>query len=133
VSNSSEEPKSAASARPTDVILARARVHYAITCVVGVLVAFIGLGIFALMLVPLAHAIAGKHTDFSFTFSLSVNAALAASTAVTSGALAVQTRRAAHHKRRAEDLQAKLGFVEEGLPVTAGKTDRQVGQEIPGA
>jgi hypothetical protein len=93
----------------------------------GILVVFVGLGVFALMLVPLAHAIAGRHTDFSFTFSLSVNVALAVSTALAGAGLAVQTRRASRHKLRAGRLEAQLGYAEKRLPAAEG----QIGRELP--
>jgi hypothetical protein len=108
---------------PPEVVIARARVHFALICVFGILAVFVGLGAFALMLVPLAHAIAGRHTDFSFTFSLSVNVALAVTTALASGALVAQTKRASHHKQRASRLEAQLGYTEKRLP----GSDEQIG------
>lgn len=91
-----------------DVIIARARVYYAITIIAGILVACIGIGLLMLMAVPLAHVIAGKHTDFSLTVSISVSAVLTATTALASTGLAVQTSRARHHKNRARELEARI-------------------------
>jgi membrane protein implicated in regulation of membrane protease activity len=126
VSHSDEEDGRPAPPSP-EVVIARARVHSALICVFGILVVFVGLGVFALMLVPLAHAIAGRHTDFSFTFSLSVNVALAVSTALAGAGLAVQTRRASRHKQRAGRLEAQLGYAEKRLPAAEG----QIGRELP--
>lgn len=97
-----------------DVVIARARVHYAITIIVGIPVACLGIGLLALMAVPLAHVIAGKQTDFSLTVSISVNAVLAATTALSATGLAIQTGRTRHHKSRTRELEARIKKQEEG-------------------
>ena len=95
--------------RPSDeVLIARARVYLAFAWVLGVFVGLVGLGLLALMAAPLAHAIAGKHTDFAMTVSVSVNAALTATTALTGGGLIMQTRRASRHKKRSRQLEQQL-------------------------
>lgn len=91
-----------------DVLLARTRVHYAMTIVAGILVSCVGLGLLALMAVPLAHAIAGRHTDFTFSVSISLNAVLTATSALAGTGLAIQTRRVRHHRNRARELEEKV-------------------------
>jgi hypothetical protein len=91
----------------SQVQVARAQVHLAIVHGAAVLAALVGTGVLALMCVPLAHAIAGKHTDFSLTVSLSANVALGAATAIFGGGLIIQTRRVRHHRRRARRLEQK--------------------------
>ena len=91
-----------------DVIMARTRLHYAITVVAGIFVSCLGLGLFALLAVPLAHVIAGKHTDFTLSVSFSLNAILTATTALSGTGLAIQTRRSRHHKNRARELEKKV-------------------------
>lgn len=91
-----------------EVVVARARVHYAITFVVGIPVACFGVGLLALMAVPLAHVIAGKHTDFSLTVSISFNAVLTVTTALAGVGLAIQTSRARHHRNRTRELEARI-------------------------
>ena len=94
-----------------DQVEARRRTNYAIIILIGVLLLPISIGALLLMAVPLAHAVAGKHTDFTFAVSFSLNAALSVSTALASGLAAVQTRNAKHHKKRARELekQAQAG------------------------
>jgi hypothetical protein len=94
-------------------LIARARVHYAITIVAGIFVACLGLGLLALMAVPLAHVIAGKHTDLSFTVSISFNAVLAATSALGGTGYVVQSKRARHHKTRARELETRIKRQEE--------------------
>ena len=60
------------------------------------------------MAVPLAHAIAGRHTEFTFSVSISLNAVLTATSALAGTGLAIQTRRARHHKSRARELEEKV-------------------------
>jgi hypothetical protein len=93
-----------------ELLLMRARVHYAITVVVGVFVFFLGLGVLALLAVPLAHAIAGQHTQFEVSVSLSVGATLATSTALATGGLIIQSRRANRYKKRTMRLETTLGY-----------------------
>jgi hypothetical protein len=95
--------------RPTpDEVIARARMIWAAICVVGIFVTCAGLGLFTIMAVPLAHAIAGKHTDFTLTLSISLSATLAATTALAGGGLAIQTRRVNRYKDRTLKLEQKL-------------------------
>jgi hypothetical protein len=111
--------------RPTpDEVIARARLYFAVIVIVGIFICCVGLGVFALMAVPLAHAIAGKHTDFSFTFSLSLSATLAVSTAVTSGGWILQSRRARRYKDRTKELEAKLEVLGKSQPERAGQTKK---------
>jgi hypothetical protein len=67
-----------------DTVATRARINLSLIWILGIFVTCVGLGLFDLMTVPLAHVIAGKHTDFSFTVSFSLSATLAATTVVTS-------------------------------------------------
>lgn len=98
-----------AAKRPSDeVLITQARVYLTFSWFLGVFICLIGLGLFALMAVPLAHAIAGKHTDFGMTVSVSFNAALTATTALTGSGLVVQSRRAARYKTRAKKLENQL-------------------------
>jgi hypothetical protein len=106
-----EETRSADESTPVatdERVLARARLNYAIVIVVGIFVFFLGLGILTLMAVPLVHAIAGKHTDFSLTVSFSLTAVFTATTALSAGGAAIQTHRVKHHKNRARDLENRL-------------------------
>lgn len=96
-----------------EVILARTRLHYLLTVVAGIPVACLGLGLLTLMAVPLAHVIAGKHTDLTLTVSVSVNAVLTATTVLTGTALAIQASRARHHKHRARELEIKVKMQDE--------------------
>jgi hypothetical protein len=100
--------QSAASRTSDEVLIARARVNLALVWVLGIFTTLVGLGIFALLAVPLAHAIAGKHTDFGMTVSVSFNAALTATTALAGGGLLVQSRRARHYKIRTIELERRL-------------------------
>jgi hypothetical protein len=105
----SKNARQGASDRPSDdVLIARARVHLAIVWIVGIFVGLVGLGVLSLMAVPLAHAIAGKHTDFGFTVSVSFNAALTASTVLTGGGLIIQSRRVSRYKSRNKTLEQSL-------------------------
>jgi hypothetical protein len=61
-----------------EAVIARARVYYAIVVVAGIFVTLIGLGVLAVMSVPLARVIAGKHTDFTLAISFSFSALLSA-------------------------------------------------------
>ena len=84
------------------------------------------------MAVPLAHAIAGTHTDFAFTLSLSVSATLAASTAHAGAGAIVQTRRVGHYKSRTRELETKLGYASKNRSGGGGQTNEQVGgADIP--
>jgi hypothetical protein len=106
----------------SDAVIARARVHLAIVWVVGIFTTCIGVGVLALMAVPLAHALAGRHTDFSFTVSISANVALGAGVAVSLSGLAIQTSRARHHKQRARELESKLAGQSTRQPPDPGHT-----------
>jgi hypothetical protein len=106
-----EETKPADAAEPAvpgEVLADRVRLYYAILVIVGIFVTFLGLGFLSLMAVPLAHVIAGKHTDFTLTVSFSVSAVFTVTTAISSGCAVVQTRRLGHHKNRAKDLENRL-------------------------
>jgi hypothetical protein len=106
-----EETESADKTTPVvadERVLERTRLNYAIVVIVGIFVFFLGLGLLSLMAVPLAHAIAGKHTDFSLTISFSLTAVFTATTAISTGCAVVQTRRVGHHKNRAKDLEGRL-------------------------
>lgn len=100
-----ERAERAVSAVPDDVVMARTRLYWAITVVAGIPVACLSLGVLMLLAVPLAHAIAGKHTDFSFSLSFSLNAVLATTSTISATGFAVQTRRVRHHKGRAHALE----------------------------
>lgn len=89
-------------------VLERTRLNYAIVTIVGIFVFFLSLGLLSLMAVPLVHAIAGKHTDFTLTVSFSLTAVFTATTAISTGCAAIQTRRVGHHKNRAKDLESRL-------------------------
>jgi hypothetical protein len=103
------KPTEAVPPPPSDEkLVERARLNYAIVFVVGVFVTFLGLGLLSLMAVPLAHTIAGKHTDFTLTVSFSLTAVFTVTTAISSGCAVVQTRRVGHHKTRAKDLESRL-------------------------
>lgn len=91
-----------------EVILARTRLNMMITFILGIPVACLGVGLLAIMAVPLAHVIAGKHTDFTLTMSASFNAVLTVSTAVTGTGLAIQSKNARHHRNRARELEKKI-------------------------
>jgi hypothetical protein len=91
-----------------EALLARTRLYWAITVVIGIPVACVSLGLLMLFAVPLAHVIAGKHTDFSFTVSFSLNAVLTATSVVTGAGFAIQTSRARHHKTRARELEQRV-------------------------
>lgn len=94
--------------RSDEVVLARTRLYYLLTIVISIPIACAGLGLFALMSVPLAHVLAGKHTDFTLTMSFSFNAVLTATTVLGGTALAIQTKRASRHKSRALELEKKV-------------------------
>jgi hypothetical protein len=91
-----------------EVILARAREHLVNMIVLGIPVACISLGLLTLMAVPLAHVIAGKHTDFTLTVSVSISAVLAVTTTISGAGFAIQSRNARHHKSRARELEKKI-------------------------
>jgi membrane protein implicated in regulation of membrane protease activity len=102
-------PRRSAASNPSDeVLIARARVYLILAWALGTFVCLVGLGIFALMAVPLAHAIAGKHTDFGMTVSVSFNAALTATTALAGGGLLLQSRRVSRYKNRTRQLEQRL-------------------------
>ena len=102
-------PRRGVADRPSDdVLIARARVYLTLAWALGIFVCLVGMGVFALMAVPLAHAIAGKHTDFGMTVSVSFNAALTATTALTGGGLILQSRRASRYKSRTKKLEQQL-------------------------
>lgn len=117
--------RTAANHPSDEVLIARARVYLALVWVLGVFVAFVGLGVFALMAVPLAHAIAGKHTDFGMTVSVSFNAALTATTALAGGGLVLQSRRVRHYKGRTRQLEGRLD--EEGKTSSSGGSPERRG------
>lgn len=94
---------------PSDeVLIVRARVYLTLAWAFGIFLGLVGLGVFALMAVPLAHAIAGKHTDFAMTVSVSFNAALTATTALAGGGLILQSRRVSRYKARTRQLEQRL-------------------------
>ena len=106
--------------RPTpDDVIARARVHFACISVLGVFVGFVGMGILAMMLVPLAHVIAGTHTVFSFTLGVSVSATLALSTVLAGGYAVAQSRRVRWYKEQTRQLEKRLGYTPDGEPNNA--------------
>jgi len=117
--------RTAANRPSDDVLIARARVYLTFAWALGIFVGLVGLGIFALMAVPLAHAIAGKHTDFGLTVSVSFNAALTATTALTGGGLILQSRRVSRYKSRTRQLEQRLE--DEGKTVSSKETHE--GQE----
>lgn len=90
-------------------VAARANLILLLIWIVGIFVTCVGLGLFSLMAVPLAHAIAGKHTDFSVTVSVSLSATLAATTALSSTGLALKTREAKRLKSRNRALEKMIG------------------------
>jgi hypothetical protein len=101
--------------RPTpDEVIARARVHLALITVLGVFMGFVGLGTLALMIVPLAHAIAGTHTVFSFTLGVSVSATLAVSTILSGGFAVIQSRRVRWYREQTRALEKRLGYTPGG-------------------
>lgn len=91
-----------------EVLMARTRLYWAVTIVAGIPIACVSFGLLMLLAVPLAHVIAGKHTDVSFSVSFSLNAVLTATSVVSGTGFAVQTRRARHHKSRARELEEKV-------------------------
>jgi len=98
-----------------EVLMARARLYWAVTVIVGIPVACVSFGLLMLFAVPLAHVIAGKHTNFSFSVSFSLNAVLTATTVVSGGGWAIQSRRVRHHKRRAHQLEERVKGQEESV------------------
>jgi hypothetical protein len=106
-------------------VLARTRLNYAIVFVVGIFVFFLGLGLLSLMAVPLARAIAGKHTDFGLTVSFSLTAVFTVTTAISAGAAAIQTKSARHHKNRAKELESHLKQAQERI----ADLQRQLGED----
>lgn len=112
--------------RPSpELLIARARVHLAIVWAIGIFLGFVGLGLFALMAVPLAHAIAGKHTDFVASFSFSLNAALGVTTALVGGGLIIQTRRVSRYKSRTRKLEQRLEIRGTSVSGNEGTTSEQ--------
>jgi hypothetical protein len=102
-----------------EAFMARTRLYWAITVVIGIPVACVSFGLLLLFAVPLAHVIAGKHTDFSFSVSFSLNAVLTATTVVSGTGFAIQARRARHHKGRAHELEQRVKTQDED--VSAGE------------
>jgi hypothetical protein len=113
VANEKKAPNGGNALVSDDALIARTRLYYAIIVIAGIPVACVGLGLLTLMAVPLAHVIAGKHTDFSLTVSISFNAVLTATTALAGTGLAIQTGRARHHRSRARELEARIKRQEE--------------------
>jgi hypothetical protein len=101
-------PQGAVDLPSDDVLIARARVYLTLAWSLGIFLGLVGLGVFALMAVPLAHAIAGKHTDFAMTVSVSFDAALTATTALAGGGLILQSRRVSRYKSRTRQLERRL-------------------------
>jgi hypothetical protein len=89
-------------------LIARERIYQTLANGLSGFVLLVGLGVFALLAVPLAHAVAGKHTDFDMTVSFSFSVALAATTLLSSGGLVLQGQRLKHHKNRADWLERRL-------------------------
>lgn len=119
--------------RPTsDEVIARAKVQYALIIVLGIFVGFLSFGTATLMMVPLARAIAGTHTEFAFSLSLSISATLAVSTAIAGGWGVIQARRAKRYRQRNLELEKRLGFTpsgevnEAGADVKLQRTDRRL-------
>jgi len=93
---------------PEEMILARYQLHRMIAIMIGIPVACVSLGLLTLMAVPLAHVIAGKHTDFTLTVSASFNAVLTVTTVIGGAGFAIQGKNARHHKNRARELERKI-------------------------
>jgi hypothetical protein len=122
-----ETPNTPGSARvrPTpDEVIAQSRLYFAIIVIAGIFVCFVGIGVLALMIVPLAHVIAGKHTEFTFTFTLSLSVAFAMSTAVAGGGWALQTSRAKRYKNRTKELETKLAAMSKNQSRDAGQISK---------
>jgi hypothetical protein len=83
------------------------------------------------MAVPLAHAIAGRRTDFTLTFTVSLSAALGATTILSVGGLAIQTRRVTHYKGRALTLEQTLNTRVGHLSGGDGNTGVEIGTGTP--
>ena len=103
-----EPPGGSVSLASDEVLMARTHLYRAILVVIAIPVTCASLGLLMVLAVPLAHVIAGKHTDFSFSVSFSLNAVLTATTALSGAGLAVQSRRVRHHKGRARQLEEKV-------------------------
>jgi len=91
------------------------RVKLAWVGVVWTAVLFVSIGALALMAEPLAHQIAGKHTSFTLSASVSLNLILGVTAALVGGAAYQQWRNATRNRtrsgelqQRVKDLQAKL-------------------------
>jgi hypothetical protein len=91
-----------------DLLIERTRLYRTITLIVGIPVGCLSFGVVLLLAVPLAHAIAGRHTDFSFTVTLSFSAVMTLTSGVLGTGLAIQTGRVRHHKSRARELETKI-------------------------
>jgi hypothetical protein len=91
-----------------ELLIERTRLHWALTIVVGIPISCISFGLLMLLAVPLAHVIAGRHTDVSFSVSFSLNAVLASTSVVSGAGFALQSRRARYHKDRARELEGKV-------------------------
>jgi hypothetical protein len=83
------------------------------------------------MAVPLAHALAGRRTDFAFTFSISVNATLAATTTLAAAGFGIQTHRVKRYKTRTRELETRLGVGGKNLSGSHGKASGQA-RQFPG-
>ncbi|WP_432194703.1 hypothetical protein [Streptomyces sp. bgisy027] len=94
-------------------LAAETRTTLAKIAVAGVGVFLVGLAVFVLAAVPLANAVAGQQTDFSFTASFSVNIALAATASVTGAGCVVQSMRLKRHKEQVRELERRLVAKEE--------------------
>jgi hypothetical protein len=91
-----------------DLLLARQRVYLMIASSLPILAFLVGLGILTLMAVPLAHVIAGKHTDFGLHVSVSVNLVLTATTALGGVGYAVEKREVRRQRDRARRLERRV-------------------------
>lgn len=67
-----------------------------------------------MMIVLLAHVIAGTHTSFIFSLSLSISASLAVSTAIASGVAVIQTQRVRRYRERTLALEKRSGYTPGG-------------------
>jgi hypothetical protein len=108
--------------RPSDeVLITRAQTYLTLARACGIFVILVGLGVFVLLAVPLAHAIAGKHTDFGMTVSVSFNAVLTTTTALAGAGLAAQSHRVRHYKNRTRRLERQVQELGQSDPDREGQ------------
>lgn len=104
-------------------LMARERTYQTLANGLSGFVLLVGLGVFALLAVPLAHAVAGKHTDFDMNVSFSFSIALAATTLVSSGGLYLQGQRLKHYRNRTERLERRLRELSQNDPGNQSGTE----------